>query len=164
MHAFEVSGIESVLLQRKVGNLGLFIWTWTTRTWRTWSQLTSSAVSGIKLWGGICRRKAAKKVVFVCVSVLMHWSIFFFFLVFHCTIFRYEVAWNKSWSLFLNVQNNEMTGVLYISITLPNTWKSYTQLWAFHKSVIIYLSDPSVSDFAGETLKVKNDILHLHSI
>ena len=71
--------------------------------------------------------KESSKEVSLCVCVsfnTLEVFFFFFFFVFHCTIFRYEVAWNKSWSSFLNVQNNEMTGILYISITLPNTCKS----------------------------------------
>lgn len=69
-------------------------------------------------------KESSRKVNLFCVSVLMHW-IFFFFFAFHCTIFRYKVVWNKSWNLVLNVQNNETTGVLYISMKHMKTLLSY---------------------------------------
>ena len=66
--------------------------------------------------------KESSKEVNLCVCVSFNaLEYYYYYFVLHCNIFRYEVAWNKSWNLFLTVQNNEMTGVLYISIILPNT-------------------------------------------
>lgn len=49
----------------------------------------------------------------------MHGIIFPFTFLSQDTIFSYNVARGKSWHLFWNVQNNEITSVLYIGITRP---------------------------------------------
>lgn len=105
-------------------------------------------------------KESSREVNLFCVSVLMHW-IFFFFFAFHCTIFRYKVVWNKSWNLVLNVQNNETTGVLYISM---KPMKNLHSVMSFSQiSVVMLQSDPAVSHFADVTLNGKHDTLHLHS-
>ena len=104
-------------------------------------------------------KESSREVNLFCVSVLMHWIFFFF--AFHGTIFRYKVVWNKSWNLFLNVQNNEMTGVLYISMKHMKKLHSVTSFSQI--SVVMLQSDPAVSRFADVTLNGKYDTLHLHS-
>lgn len=71
---------------------------------------------------------------------------------------------NKSWTLFLNVQNNDMIGILYYQYHIAKHMKILESTICFsHMSTAKSQSDPALSVFAALTLNVKYDALYLYS-
>lgn len=73
------------------------------------------------------------------------------------------MAQNKNLNLFLNVQNNEMTGVLYINIAFPHRKVLYSVINISQISIVMLPADPALLNFAALALNVKYNSLHLHS-